>query len=75
MARPTSSSPQDLHAAALADATATDMAGAAQALARAGDSETAEVLRTMARHNRIVALKLRAMQGLTQDRMGLARIF
>ena len=72
MARPISSPSRDLRAAALADATATDMAGAAQALA-AGDPETAEALRAMARHNRILALKLRALQGTTPDRIGLAR--
>jgi len=75
MARPTSSSTRDLRAAALADATATEMARAAQSLACGGDPETAEALRTMARHNRIAALKLRAVQGFAQDRVGLARIF
>ena len=71
MARPTSSSTRDLRAAALADATASEMARAAHALT--GDHETVEALRAMARHNRILALKLRTTQGLASDRMGLAR--
>lgn len=75
MAISTPAPSQDLSTAALADAAATDMAGAAQALARAGDPETAEVLRAMARHNRVLALKLRATQGAAQDRMGLIRMF
>lgn len=74
MARPTSSPARDLRAAALADETATEMAAAAQALA-AGDPGIAEALCTMARHNRILALKLRALQGVTPDRVGLARTF
>jgi hypothetical protein len=76
MARPTSSPARDLRAAALADETATEMAAAAQALAlAAGDPGSAEALCTMARHNRILALKLRALQGVTPDRVGLARTF
>ncbi|MCJ2056397.1 hypothetical protein MKL09_07515 [Methylobacterium sp. J-048] len=75
MARPTASSSNVLRAAALADAMATDMASTAEALACAGDPETAETLRALARHNRVLALKIRTTRGLAQDRIGLARIF
>ncbi|MET0430280.1 MAG: hypothetical protein ABW026_17520 [Microvirga sp.] len=73
MARPTASSSTVLRAAALADAMATDMASAAEALDRAGDPKTAKTLRALARHNRILALKIRTMRGPAQDPIGLAR--
>jgi hypothetical protein len=57
--------------AALADAMATEMARAADALAGRGDHEAAESLREMARHNRILALKLRVEHSLAQERRSL----
>lgn len=58
------------HAARQADAMAAQMALAAHALRRRGDVGTAESLLAMARHNRILALKLRIAQDLApgQDR-------
>lgn len=50
-------------AAAWADTVATQMASAAHALRARGDARTAESLLEMARHNRIVGLKLRADLG------------
>ena len=51
-----------------ADGRASEMARAAHAIASRGDPETAEALLEMVRHNRIVALKLRAERGLERDR-------
>lgn len=69
MARTISSPSNDVPAALLADATATDMARAAHALMGLGDRGAAEALLEMARHNRILALKLRVGSGLRRDRM------
>ncbi len=54
----------DPRAALQADAMAAQMALAADALQLRGDIETAESLRAMARHNRILGLKLRVEHGL-----------
>ncbi len=56
------------HAALQADAMAAQMALAAHALRMRGDVGTAESLLAMARHNRILGLKLRVAQGLAPSR-------
>jgi hypothetical protein len=66
MARTTSSPVNNSRDASLAEATATEMARPAHALEGRGDLETAGSLLELARHNRIVALRLRAEQGLAQ---------
>lgn len=51
----------------VADGQASEMARAAHAVRSRGDGETADALLAMARHNRILALKLRAERGLERD--------
>ncbi|MHB2211323.1 hypothetical protein [Methylobacterium sp. CM6257] len=66
MARTTSSPVNNSRAASLAEAMATEMARAAHALKGRGDLEAAASILELARHNRIVALRLRAEQDLAQ---------
>jgi hypothetical protein len=60
------SSTNRVRTAALAEAIATELAHAAHHLGQQGQAATAETLLRQARHNRILALRLRAEAGAEQ---------
>ena len=60
------SSTNRIRTAALAESIATELARAARHLAEQGQAATAEVLLQQARHNRVLALRLRAEAGAEQ---------